>query len=95
VDLNVGIDGTNQIATGGGIEIYPNPSSGLYSLSFEIEGVVTYSVFDSRGRELVNERFVSNGSAIKTLDLSDYSSGIYAIQIGTTDGFSSYKLIKE
>ena len=95
VDLNVGIDGTNQIATGGGIEIYPNPSSGLYSLSFEIEGVVSYSVFDSRGREIVNESFVSNGSAIKTLDLTKYSSGVYAVQVQTPKGGVIDKLIKE
>jgi|GEM_PF-4051423 len=95
VDVSVGIGGGNQISNGGGVEIYPNPSKGLYSLSFEREGIVSYSVFDSRGREIVNESFVSNGSVIKALNLSDYSNGVYVIQVGTTDGVASYKLIKE
>jgi hypothetical protein len=38
---------------------------------------------------------VSNGSAIKALDLSEYSNGVYVIQFSLPNGIFIEKLIKE
>jgi hypothetical protein len=96
VDVNVGIDGGNQISTnGGGLDIYPNPTNGIFNLMIEAVGVVSYSVFDIRGREVLNGSFVSNGNHQEVVDLNKSVEGVYTIQVSSSKGLITQKLIKE
>jgi len=55
-----------------GLEMYPNPTSGLVYIEFNQE--FEYQVFDSEGRILIEKTKKS------TLDLSPYQEGIYYIE---------------
>ena len=96
VDLNVGIDGGNQISNGGGLDIYPNPSNGQFILSVEdLKGPVTYTVYDARGHEVINGSFVSTGNYQETINLRTSADGVYTIQVNSPEGITTRKLIKK
>lgn len=94
VDLAVGTGGQNEVSTGGS-EVYPNPGSGLFTLVTEAQGVVSFEVFDSKGASITSESYVSHGVNQKFIDLTDYSEGVYLIQVTTLAGSETMKLIKE
>ena len=74
-----------------GIEIYPNPSKGIYNVVTK-DAIVGISVFDATGKEIIST--VNN--ALQThLDLSTFNSGVYVLQITTNKAIHSARLIKE
>jgi hypothetical protein len=96
VDLDVGIDGGNQISNGGGLDIYPNPANGIFNVTVkDIKGAVTYTVFDVRGREVLNGSFVSGGNHTEVVDLQTSADGVYTIQVNSANGIATQKLVKE
>lgn len=96
VDLNVNVGGSN-IGTDGGIDVYPNPSTGHYLLQLQhMEGIVTYTVYDARGREVESGSMVAaGGTTQRGIDLSGQPKGIYTLQLQTSKGSLTQKLIKE
>ncbi|MDB4656103.1 T9SS type A sorting domain-containing protein [Flavobacteriales bacterium] len=97
VDLNVNIGGSNIGTDVGTIDVYPNPSNGLFSVSVDgIDGIINMIVYDSRGREIINEAMVLNGQkSINDIDLNNYSDGVYTLSIRTGKGTTTQKLVKE
>jgi photosystem II stability/assembly factor-like uncharacterized protein len=75
----LGIEG---IATEMPINIYPNPSYGVFTI--EAKEAVTIAVFDITGRMIVN-RIIPALS--QRLDLSQYAKGVYEIRV--TNGLST------
>jgi len=73
-----------------GIEVYPNPSDGLFQVSAPTMG--TISVNDSSGKCILKEKMKDNKS---TIDLSGYASGVYILTIKSGDHISQRKLIKK
>ncbi len=95
VDFNVGIGGT-EIASTEGLDVYPNPSTGRFTLSLEdVTGVVRYSVYDAQGKEIAFDAFVANGITQETIDLTDFAEGVYTLQLNTTKGSFTGKLVKD
>ncbi len=70
------------------ISIYPNPTNGLVNIRAESK-ISTVELFDSRGRKLV----VKNNS--DTIDFSDYSSGVYFMNVYTDRGVGRQKILKQ
>jgi len=78
--------------------VYPNPSSGLLRVCLnQLENsTVHLKVFNNIGQTLLNEAVdISNPNFLKTLDLSDFSDGIYFIQISSDKISSTSKVIKQ
>jgi alpha-tubulin suppressor-like RCC1 family protein len=79
----------------GNIIITPNPTKGILNLYFEkadeLEDVVI-SILNLQGKRI----FESNGpvSTSNSIDLSEYSNGIYLIQLVTSNRVYTYKIIK-
>jgi hypothetical protein len=73
--------------------LYPNPASDEITLksSGNLIGA-TISVSSLLGQEL--EKFILN-SEEKTLNISNYQSGIYILKVNSQDGIKSYKFIKK
>jgi ELWxxDGT repeat protein len=73
------------------IQIYPNPSSGIFSLNFgeSIEGVLTVS--NMLGQEVLEE-YISGSKY--SFDFSEHESGVYILQIEMNGGIYEQKLIK-
>jgi hypothetical protein len=93
VDLNVNIEGT-EIASTEGLDVYPNPSNGRFNLNVDgFDGVVSYTVYDAYGKEVGFNSFVANGLTNESIDLSELAIGAYTIQVQTSKGLYSEKLI--
>jgi hypothetical protein len=95
VDLTTG-SGIGLDNGGNGVEVYPNPANGLYNLMLEqMEGIVTAKVYDAQGREVWANAIVANGTRSQhSIDLSTQAKGIYTLQLQTTQGTITRKLVK-
>lgn len=95
VDCNESLCGTtstsNQNNKDRQLAFYPNPSTGIFSFVQEDFIIESYRVFDVYGKVVIQ-----NQVNLKQIDLSDYSAGIYIVQIlSTNKELISGKLIKQ
>ena len=87
------IDGAEAITN---LDVYPNPSRDRFNISFTSETVqdLRVRVLNVVGEEVVSEdmqQFV--GEYIKSINLNNYSKGIYFLEIETDNGVFNKKLI--
>lgn len=76
--------------------IFPNPTHGDVSLSFNLQkaGTVKITVFDMIGRSVSEQKEdYSAGSHRIDFSLSGQNAGIYFVQVDSPDGKNSKKLI--
>jgi len=76
--------------------IYPNPSRGLFSISFESLEFQDFkiSLYNIIGKEIFSDKFVDfSGKYIHKIDLSTNDKGIYILEIETNAGIINKKLI--
>lgn len=79
----------------GGVRVFPNPTDGIFTLELEIEGLVTLTVHDARGRQVVNQTFVAQcNRSMRVIDLSREASGTYMLRISVGVGSTSQQLVK-
>lgn len=74
------------------IEVFPNPSTGLFNLLLPDEADIT--ICDLSGKLI----FIDNNhkaDGYYPLDLSGYTDGIYILKVSTAFGIATEKLIKE
>ncbi len=93
VTLNVvtGID--EQLAKT--LRIYPNPSNGTVQIEFgATQERITITVMDALGR-LTQTEMIPFGASSHNLNLLNYASGMYTVQIKTEKGIVIRKLIVE
>ncbi len=71
-----------------------NPSHGLFKINFDVAGneKVSFNVIDVNGRKLSSK--IVSGSGAQTVDITNYSSGIYLLQIQKGKSLFTEKLIK-
>ena len=80
------VDGSNLI------QIYPNPSKGIFYFDSEKNDVQQWSVYDLSGKLLMaKEQKVRTG----VIDLNNYKAGVYLFKAETTDGTKTQKLMKQ
>jgi hypothetical protein len=95
VDLNTG-SGIGLDNGGNGVEVYPNPSNGLFTVVIDgMDGIVQLSVMDIRGREVASQSLTATGRTTHNIDLSGFANGVYTLQIQSAAGVSGMKLVKE
>jgi hypothetical protein len=88
VEEYVEIDGPNAYI----LKIYPNPSDGKVFYECDDTNVISIQICDIAGRIITEHRDVlSKGH----LDISEFKSGIYIVNIQTTKYFKSFNLIKK
>ena len=78
------------------LKIYPNPTRGLFNISFVSDDIVTLelSVLDAYGKVIMTENkemFV--GEYTKQVDLSEYPQGIYMVHIKTNNSFITKRVV--
>jgi hypothetical protein len=76
------------------IVMYPNPSHGQLNIDFGKDGVrnATISVYNILGNELYSTSAKSI-SSIYSLDLSDFTNGVYFIKVSSADGESMQRIL--
>jgi len=94
--LNVLVDGTNSISDNenAGINAYPNPTNDIAFIMLPSkEQAVTIRVFNVLG--IVLNEFEKSGEEIIKMDLSNYPSGIYFVNIKSMNIDKSIKVVKK
>lgn len=75
------------------VSVYPNPTDGLVVFNnLQLIGVKSIVVTDAFGKLLNTTTSISNET---TIDLTNYSTGVYFVQIYTADQMILKKLLKE
>lgn len=78
-----------------GVSVYPNPSNGVFQLSFSnIEANATAVLYDLQGRE-VWSKVLTNTSGVESIDLAGFTAGMYTLLVRTDSKMISKKLIIE
>lgn len=88
---NTGIIELSQLTFKGHIEVYPNPSTAIFYFNTKKYNVKSWVISDISGKILVQKSVVENSGVI---DLGDFKSGIYILQVKTNEGTLTQKLIK-
>lgn len=80
VDNCVGI---NEIQDDLNLKVYPNPSTGIVNISYEMAEVFTVQIIDALGKVIFLQ---ANNSRNAYVDLSNYGTGIYSIRVSSNSG---------
>jgi hypothetical protein len=93
IDATVGIDQPDQL---GDVNVYPNPSQGLFNL--ELNGVdakqVAYILTDLEGRTLMVQRINAGTNYRGIIDLRQMPQGIYLLRLTSEKGSRTVKMVK-
>jgi hypothetical protein len=84
------VDGIQPINQSAQIKVYPNPSTGLFTVS--AKDVKDIKVYNPIG-EMVYQN--SNGSLNTTVDISKQLPGLYILQITTDSGIVRQRIVKK
>lgn len=86
--------GIQVIDTENGIDFFPNPVEDKLTVNSRISSVKNISIFSISGKE-INAKYYSENNGKISLDLRDLASGIYILQIETTEVLVREKFVKE
>jgi hypothetical protein len=96
-DINVYVDTcatsiNDELITN--ISVYPNPSSGIFTLELNniIEKNTILTIVNSVGKVIYSEK-LEIGERTKDINLSEYSKGIYFLEIETENRILNKKLV--
>jgi hypothetical protein len=90
-DIYLGFDaGITDVALQA--NVYPNPSSGIYSVSTNSE-VTEFAIYSNDGRLLIQKEQESIGGF--SVDLNGYPNGIYILELRNDAGASRIPLVKQ
>lgn len=73
------------------LSMYPNPANNQISVNTKVSDEYHVMIFDRLGRVIENMLFIGRATEI---DISQYSKGIYSVQLIGRNTFGSTKLIK-
>lgn len=82
---------TADLALDSLFNVYPNPSSGLFTLTWNGDQQLDYAVYDISGKEILRKNKVTTPN--HSIDLSAVASGMYFLKLSTTTGSITKKLI--
>ena len=88
----------NDLAFAGGLNIYPNPTNGVFTLEMNVRqpGMMSIELFDMNGRVVHNEtRQVSAGTFKQDFDRHADAKGVYLLLIRMNDQQLTKKIIRQ
>ena len=93
LNLTLNTTGISEYANSNGVYIYPNPSSGKFTLNIQNSAVVPQNirVINMLGAEVYNT--TANGSAV--IDLSNEESGVYYVIITSQNNTIVRRVVKQ
>lgn len=81
-----------SISTNNGISVYPNPNNGTFVISTNSTTMKTIRVMDVTGRVMMNSQ--SNDKEVE-MNITNYSRGIYVIEVESEKGIDRINVVKE
>ena len=89
--VNISTVGIKEVNSLTGIKLYPNPTNSSFTIS-GVELNTTIAIYNAIGKLVKSIQSSDNNT---TIELSEYSNGIYFIKIKNNKGESIQKLIKQ
>lgn len=90
-----GVVGVNDLNRGIPFQVYPNPTSGILNIQFEeAMGEMEIRIFNNVG-QLIRTFEMDLATSRNTIDISELSSGIYSVEVLTSEGMGIRKIIVE
>ncbi len=80
------------------IQVYPNPTKELIYIQpeYDIAGELVISIFDNTGKCLLREKlFWLLKDQVYKIDMNNFKSGLYLLQLNTNNSMKIEKIIKE
>lgn len=71
------------------VNVFPNPSNGIFNIETDLETEQEITIFDSRGRFILTDKFINS----YLLDLSEYHDGFYIIHLKDASGAKRIKTL--
>jgi hypothetical protein len=95
MNMNSGISINESNAISAGVKVFPNPSNGVFNISFkDVEaGNYTLTVTDILGKEVYNSRINVNGNNALSLDLTSLTKGVYMLNVNNGTSTSNQKIV--
>jgi hypothetical protein len=90
--------GVNDPTLNSSLSIYPNPTEGKFVLEGGLEksGTINLTLTDALGRMLASEVIESNGLQFRhELNVADYASGVYFLQVETNGKSAVKRVVKK
>lgn len=84
----VGLNELDDVA----LAIFPNPTSS--TLTVNAEGVESIRIFDVHGKLVMSQQFGQGQSQVQ-IQLNDFTSGTYILEVQTSEGLGVRKFVKE
>lgn len=79
------------------LSVYPNPSSGISTIAFEVPGKekISLRLFDMNGRliKILAEKVLHEGAHQFTWNVSDLNAGVYVVQLQTLTRTQTRKIV--
>jgi hypothetical protein len=89
--------GMEELSGSVGLNIYPNPTTGIFTLELnsaaDVNGSITITSVE--GRNVRQDVFEGNGLITKSINISDLANGIYYLKVETKDAVKTYKVLKQ
>ena len=73
------------------LSVYPNPTEGVFNVDFK--NATNFKVLNSLGAILYEEKIEQLTSGTKSIDLSNFTNGIYFINVSNGTNSSNHKII--
>ncbi len=74
------------------LKLYPNPSTGIFTLQKPTDAKATVVVYDVLGNQCLSLN-INEGEGIKQIDLTNFPKGIYHLQLTEGDKMYSQKIV--
>jgi hypothetical protein len=90
LSLSVGTAGMEDL-TGASIKVFPNPSNGIYHIETNEVSSFEYALMDVQGKVLLSNNSTGNTS----IDIREFASGIYILEINDGLKLNRVRLLKK
>jgi hypothetical protein len=77
------------------VSVYPNPTSGLFTIVTRAEGDVALTVVDFTGKQVYQKNANTTGVFAAQVDLSHLPKGIYAVRLQSAKGIITKNVLVE
>lgn len=88
-NLVIGPTSVQNIGSLNRFELYPNPTKGVFNISFTLnkQQDISVNIFNALGQALIKEKYNKlNGQVQKQYDMSAYGKGVYFVQVIGDEG---------
>ena len=77
------------------VYVFPNPATNIISIQSSKYAVEEIKIYNLVGELITTNTLPASGSGTATLDISNFTNGIYFIQVTTQGGIINRKLVKQ